>query len=200
MALLTIIYVTMTGRSSRLATLLAVASVVCIVGLAAPDANAIIRRRTITPEVDTGLPVRTDGRQVSMTGPMACDPGENWEVRATLTEGSARGGGRSEGVCRGDPQEWVVRVTVDDPTARFEPGAASGCAVLRTVKDGAETDRHEWCNDIRLVSAEGGAADDGDGNAVSWVALAVAAVAALVAIAALVRARRGDAGRPEASA
>ncbi len=157
-------------------------------------AEAIIRRRTITPEVDTGLPIRTDGRHVSMTGPMACDPGEGWEVTATLLQRGSRGTGRSEGMCRGDIQEWVVRV-VAEGGGTFEPGAARGCAVLRTLSQGAETDRHEWCNDIRLVAA--GASDDGDDGddgegAVSWIALAVAGVAGVVAIAALLRPRRAS--------
>jgi hypothetical protein len=165
------------------ATLVLVTLVLVGVSGMAP-ADAIIRRRTITPEVDTGLPIRTQGRQVSMTGPMACDPGETWEVRANLTQGRIRGEGRSEGVCRGDIQEWVVRVAAQGDAA-FEPGDARGCAVLRTLKDGAQTDSHEWCNEIRLI----GASDDGDGGtgAISWVALGVGAVAVVVALAALLR-------------
>ena len=165
---------------------------VLIVGvLWAPAADALIRRRTITPEVDTGLPIRTDGRHVSVTGPMACDPGETWEVRATLTQGGARGEGRNEGACRGEIQEWVVRVVAAGQAVRFDPGAARGCAVLRTIRDDAQTDRHEWCNDVVLAAAgaesEGG--DDGD-DTVSWVALAVGALAVVVAVVALVRPRR----------
>ena len=161
-----------------------------LVGLAPDPAGAIIRRRTITPEVDTGLPIRTDGRQVSMTGPMACDPGENWEVNGTLTQGRSRGVGRGEGVCRGDIQEWVVRIAAEGEV-RFEPGQARGCAVLRTLRSGAETDRHEWCNDIVLAAAGSGSdeGDDGDGT-VSWIALVVGALAAVVALAALLRPRR----------
>jgi hypothetical protein len=165
---------------------------VLIVGvLWAPAADALIRRRTITPEVDTGLPVRTDGRHVSVTGPMACDRGETWEVEATLTQGGVRGTGRSEGTCRGDVQEWVVRAVAAGEAATFEPGAARACAVLRTLKDDAQTDRHQWCNDVVLAAAgadsEGG--DDGEG-AVSWVALAVGGLAVVVAVVALVRPRR----------
>jgi hypothetical protein len=122
-----------------------------------------------------------------MTGPMACDPGESWEVTATLVQEGSRGGGRSEGACRGDVQEWVVRVAAEGD-ARFEAGAAQGCAVLRTLKDAAETDRHQWCNDIRLIA--GTASGDDENSPISWVALAVAALAAVVAIAALVRPRR----------
>lgn len=159
-----------------------------VVGLIGPDAaDAIIRRRTISPEVDTGLPIRTDGRHVSMTGPMACDPGEMWEVRGNLSQGESRGGGRSEGACRGDIQEWVVRVVAEGDGV-FEPGEARGCAVLRTLREGTQTDRHEWCNDIKLVAA--GADDDGE-SSTSWVALAVGAVAVIVAVVALIRPRRG---------
>lgn len=177
----------MTRRLSLFAWCLVLVAAPLAVALVSADAaDAIIRRRTITPEVDTGLPIRTDGRQVSMTGPMACDPGEAWEVRANLTQGESRGGGRSEGACRGDIQEWVVRVAADGDVV-FEPGEARGCAVLRTLKEGAQTDSHEWCNDIELVAA--GAAEDGD-SPISWVALAVGAVAVAVAVAALVRPRR----------
>jgi hypothetical protein len=182
----------MKRRALLLAVLGAVASSALVVGVVGtPAADAIIRRRTITPEVDTGLPIRTEGRHVSMTGPMACDPGENWEVRAELTQASARGGGRSEGVCRGDIQEWVVRVAAEGTTTRFEPGEARGCAVLRTLREGAQTDRHEWCNDIVLISAGEESDDDEDGaGAISWIALAVGAAGVVVAVAALLRPRR----------
>ncbi len=166
------------------------AAALLVIGLLSDAAGAIIRRRTITPEVDTGLPIRADGRQVSMTGPMACDPGENWEVNGTLNQGGSQGRGRAEGVCRGDIQEWVVRIAAEGDV-RFGPGAARGCAVLRTLKNGAETDRHDWCNDIVLAVA-GGSSDDGDGggDTVSWIALVVGALAAVVALAALLRPRR----------
>lgn len=169
---------------------LLLAATVLVVGLGWSPAHALIRRRTITPEVDTGLPIRTDGRQVSMTGPMACDPGENWEVSGTLIQGGSQGRGRGEGVCRGDIQEWVVRIAAEGE-AIFEAGAARGCAVLRTLKSTAETDRHEWCNDIVLALA-GDGSDEGDDGAdmVSWVALVVGALAAVVALAALLRPRR----------
>lgn len=181
----------MTRRVLLLAVLAALGVSALLTGVVGTTpADAIIRRRTITPEVDTGLPIRTEGRHVSMTGPMACDPGENWEVRAELTQAFARGSGRSEGACRGDIQEWVVRVAAEDATARFEPGEARGCAVLRTLREGAQTDRHEWCNDIVLVSA-GEESDDDDGeSAISWVALAVGAAGVLVAVVALLRPRR----------
>ncbi|HEX2043409.1 MAG TPA: hypothetical protein VHF24_12310 [Acidimicrobiales bacterium] len=178
-------------RRRRLAVLsLALVAGTVLFGALAGPSVAIIRRRTITPEVDTGLPIRTDGRQVSMTGPMACDPGENWEVSGRLTQGVSRGGGRSEGICRGDIQEWVVRVAAEGDV-RFEPGPAQGCAVLRTLRNGVETDRHEWCNDIALAAA-GTESDDGDeGSTVSWVALVVGGLAAVVALAALLRPHRG---------
>ena len=160
--------------------------------LAAPSApgvaDAIIRRRTITPEVDTGLPIRTDGRHVSMSGAFACDPGENWEVAADLTQDGSKGGGRSQGVCRGDVQEWLVRA-VAEGNAVFEPGEARACAVLRTLRDTAQTDRHEWCNDVVLTAAGGGTTEDDDDGVISWVALAVGAVAILFALAALARKR-----------
>jgi hypothetical protein len=180
----------MTGRLRLVVLCLVSAAVLLVIGTADPG-GAIIRRRTITPEVDTGLPVRTDGHHVSMTGPMACDPGESWEVTADLTQSGARGGGRGEGVCRGDVQEWVVRV-VGEGDARFRPGPARGCAVLRTLKDRAETDRHQWCNDIRLIAAGAPGEDDGENGegALSWVALAVGVVAVVVAVVALIRPRR----------
>jgi hypothetical protein len=166
------------------------ATAVLVVGLGWSPAGALIRRRTITPEVDTGLPIRTDGRQVSMTGPMACDPGENWEVSGTLTQAGSQGRGRGEGVCRGDIQEWVVRIAAEADVT-FKPGQARGCAVLRTLKNAAETDRHEWCNEIVLALA-GSDSDEGDDGAdtVSWLALVVGALAAVVAVAALLRPRR----------
>ncbi|MDQ3978885.1 MAG: hypothetical protein M3314_04965 [Actinomycetota bacterium] len=163
-----------------------------LAGPSGPEvAEAIIRRRTITPEVDTGLPIRTDGRHVSVSGAFACDPGENWEVTTELTQGGSRGGGRSQGVCRGDVQEWVVRA-VAEGSGIFEPGEARGCAVLRTLRDTAETDRHEWCNDVVLTSAAGGGTDDEAEGLVSWVALGVGALAVLVALVALVRPRQAS--------
>ncbi|HEV3402539.1 MAG TPA: hypothetical protein VG078_12010 [Acidimicrobiales bacterium] len=177
----------MTRRLFPPALCLAVAAAALLVALSPGPAGALIRRRTITPEVDTGLPIRTDGRQVSMTGPMACDPGENWEVNGTLTQGGSRGVGRGEGACRGDIQEWVVRIAAEG-AVRFEPGQARGCAALRTLRSGTETDRHEWCNDIVLAAA---GSDEGDGDGtISWIALVVGALAAVVALAALIRPRR----------
>ncbi len=174
----------------RLVPSLLTAALLLLGVLGAPAADAVIRRRTITPEVDTGLPIRTDGRHVSVTGPMACDPGDSWEVQATLTQGRVRGTGRSEGACRGDIQEWVGRVA-GATAATFEPGAARGCAVLRTLRDDVQTDRHQWCNDVVLAAAgaESDGGDDGDA-VVSWVALAVGGLAGLVAAVALVRPRR----------
>jgi hypothetical protein len=177
------------GRRTGLYLVLATMAVMVASLFDGDGAGAIIRRRTITPEVDTGLRIHTDGRHVSMTGPMACDPGENWEVRANLTQAGNRGNGRSEGVCRGDIQEWVVRVAVAADPMRFTPGPARGCAVLRTLNGSTETDRHDWCNDIRLVSTEGGSDGvDRDGT-ISWVALALGGVAVIVALAALARSR-----------
>ena len=176
-------------RSSLYLVLLgAIVATVAVGILRADTSEARIRNHTISPEVDTGLRIQTDGRHVSMTGPMACDPGENWEVQGNLTQGGTRGEGRSEGVCRGDIQEWVTRIAAQG-SGTFAPGSARGCAVLRTIKGSAETDRHEWCNDIRLVAA-GAGPEEGTDGVISWVALAVAGVAALVAIAALVRPRR----------
>ena len=200
----------MVRRGWQLAWLLALGAVLFLVGVLAsppqrtsgssallsaplaPDvADALIRRRTITPEVDTGLPIRTDGRHVSMSGAFACDPGENWEVSADLTQEGSRGAGRSQGTCRGDIQEWVVRA-VGESGSVFDPGQARACAVLRTLEDTAETDRHQWCNNVVLTAAgAGGTASDDDESVLSWVALGVGAVAVLVAFAALLRPRRG---------
>jgi hypothetical protein len=180
----------MTRRLFRPLVGLALVAAALAVGGGAGPSDAVIRRRTITPEVDTGLPIRADGRQVSMTGPMACDPGENWEVSGTLSQAGSRGSGRAEGVCRGDIQEWVVRIAAEGDRS-FEPGAARGCAVLRTLRTAAETDRHEWCNDIVLAAAGAGSDGGNDGgDAISWVALVVGALAAVVALAALLRPRR----------
>lgn len=180
-------------RCWRIALCLALGALVFVVGtFAPPAANAIIKRRTITPEVDTGLPIRTDGRHVSMTGAFACDAGENWDIATELTQGVSVARGRSQGVCRGDVQEWLVRA-VTDGSAVVRAGKARGCAVLRTLRDTAETDRHEWCNDVVLISATGGGAqEDRDDSVVSWVALGVGALAVLVALAALVRPRRAS--------
>ncbi len=51
------------GLGLMLVAMAAVVVTTVTTGLGDDPAGAIIRRRTITPEVDTGLRIQTDGRQ-----------------------------------------------------------------------------------------------------------------------------------------
>lgn len=115
----------------------------------APIEPALLRRRTITPEFNPPLGIRF-GRVVYSRGPIACDPGEAFEVRVTITQGAATGQGRTAGRCTGGPQEWTVAV-VASTSASFTPGPAHACGVA-TTRLNTVTDSFSWCADPVLIA------------------------------------------------
>lgn len=167
------------------------------------DADAIIRRRTITPEFDTRAPLREEGRDVSVGGPLTCEAGNQWRIDVDVRQGRARERARTAGMCTGTVQEWRGRVAGAGP-GTFKPGSARACGrLVATKQSGAVTQRRRWCRDVTLVSetaavpsaAAAGADDDDDddddGKTLSVVALVLAALALLFGVMTLARARRG---------
>lgn len=165
-----------------------------LVGAMSP---AAVARRVITEEVDSPLQLRLGGLDVTLTGPLACDRGQAWEITAELTQDDVAGRGRNDGMCKGDdPLEWTVRATSDTDDEVFATGAARACATLVLRRDGTETDTKDWCNDVQLVVA-GRDGRVGSTRVVAWAAAATGALALVAAVTALVSLRRG-AGLPGA--
>lgn len=167
--------------------------------LAPGDAQAVLRRRTITPEFDTRANLRVQGRDVSLGGPLSCGAGEGWRIDVTVTQGRSRETARTAGNCTGTVQEWRGRVA-GDRLRTFRPGSARACArLVTTATDGDITDRKRWCRDVTLVSeaapavpaaAEEDEDDDDGGDTLSVVALIVAGLALLFGALTFVLARR----------
>lgn len=117
--------------------------------VAVPVEPAVIRRRTITPEFDPPLDLRA-GRVVVARGSLACDEGEVFTVRVTLTQDGTSGTGRTAGRCTGEVQQWTAVVVARGGT--FSEGPAHACAVATTRRIGV-TDTFEWCADPVLADA-----------------------------------------------
>jgi hypothetical protein len=111
--------------------------------------EALIRRRTITPEFDPPLDVRA-GRVIFARGFVACDPGEVFTIEVEVTQGDATAHGRTAGRCTGEVQEWTAPA-VARRGATFSPGPAHACATATTRRAGV-TDTFQWCADPVLTA------------------------------------------------
>ena len=135
----------------RLVLLSAVVGMITLV-LAQP-ALAAIFQNTIDPDVDLGY----QGRQLLVSGPIACDEGELLFLELTVTQSTtgASGSGRTLLHCTGELQHWEVQVHAHRRQA-FEAGPAEACARGITLLRGQVTDEREWCaaNGVTLVPAE----------------------------------------------
>jgi hypothetical protein len=114
-------------------------------------AYARIRREIISPQFVTPVTLPTEGGDLSVSGPVACDRGETVRVRAVVFQEAtgAFGEGRWEGACMGDVQAWTATAALLG-TAQYTPGAARGCAWATTSSAGGATDTHHWCEDLDL--------------------------------------------------
>lgn len=117
--------------------------------LVAGTAFARVVRNTIDP---VAL-VSHQGRQLVLTGPVACDRSEWIEQRVTVTQRAtgAVAEGRLRFVCGTDQQQWEVRAAAHGNEA-FEPGPATAVAVAVTGSGGVATDAHQWLVNITLVA------------------------------------------------
>jgi hypothetical protein len=135
----------------RFALLSAVVGIITLV-LAQP-ALAAIFQNTIDPDVHLGY----QGRQLLVSGPIACDAGELLFLELTVTQSAtgATGSGRALLHCTGDLQQWEVHVQAHRRQA-FDAGPAEACAHGITLLRGQVTDEREWCaaNGVTLTPAE----------------------------------------------
>lgn len=129
--------------------LVSAAVVLTLAGIfVAPMAFARITMNTIDP-----LAIVTDnGRQIIVTGPVACTAGERAYHRVTVTQRStgAVAEGRTLINCTGDIQQWEVHASTQGKET-FEEGPATAVGVARTTARGETTDAHQWLVDITLV-------------------------------------------------
>jgi hypothetical protein len=102
--------------------------------------------------IDPVAVVTDDGRQLRITGPIACTTTERVTLQVTVTQRTtgAVAQGRAHFLCTGQLQHWDVWVTHDGPES-FEEGAATAVALARTRVQGKPTDVHQWLVDVTLA-------------------------------------------------
>jgi hypothetical protein len=117
-------------------------------GFGAHAAFARITANTIDPVAV----VADNGRDVIVTGPLACTAGERAYLRVTVTQRAtgAVAEGRTLITCIESTQQWEVHASTQGPET-FEEGPATATAVARTTELGETTDAHQWLVDIALV-------------------------------------------------
>jgi hypothetical protein len=124
--------------------------VAIVVGVfAAPMAFARITANTIDPVAR----VTDHGRQLVVTGPIACAEGERLHLRVTVTQRTtgAVAEGRTLVPCTGATQQWEVRASAHGRET-FEEGPATAVALGRTTEGGTTTDAHQWLVDVTLTA------------------------------------------------
>jgi hypothetical protein len=78
-----------------------------------------------TVSVDNTATVSPNGRQVHVSGELACDPGDRRStVIVTVTNSVASASGKSGVACRDGVTPWEATVRVRGPGPLFEAGAA----------------------------------------------------------------------------
>lgn len=117
--------------------------------LVAPMAFARITANTI----DAVATVTDHGRQLVVTGPIACTEGERLSLRVTVTQRAtgAVAMGRTVVSCTGGNQQWEVHASARGKET-FEVGPATAAALGRTSERGTITDAHQWLVDIALAA------------------------------------------------
>jgi hypothetical protein len=95
--------------------------------------------------------LRSDGRALTLSGPVRCTSGGRIRIDVTVTQRStgslARGTWR--GRCRGSAQRWRV------PAARaltgaFDGGQITACAAAAAANATRATDATQWCRVVSL--------------------------------------------------
>ena len=97
-----------------------------------------------------------DSHQAFISGPIACMPGESFDLQVTLTQGSSstEGSGSLSAPCQGGVQRWTVKVMAL-AGASFAPGPARACTVGTLYQANSVMDTRQWCRDIALLGHEG---------------------------------------------
>ena len=93
-----------------------------------------------------------DGRSVLIETALACDPGEFFQLRVTLTQKSTQAlmEGRTHGECTGSISSFTVSLQDPHSDSVVEPGAARalGLVITRDGDTGEVTDAHQWQKDL----------------------------------------------------
>ncbi len=96
--------------------------------------------------------VADQGRQVTVTGPIAVTTGERTELRVTVTQRST--GAVAEGIIfftgAGQTNQWEVTVMAEGRAA-FEAGPATVVGLARSSINGQATDAHQWLVNVTLL-------------------------------------------------
>ena len=121
---------------------------ILVVAFITPATFARIVRNT----VDSVATVTDNGRQIIVTGPMACIESQRADLRVTVTQRStgAVAEGRALVTCTGDTLQWEVHVLIQGKET-FEEGPAIAVAIASTSDRGDTDDAHQWLVSIRLV-------------------------------------------------
>jgi hypothetical protein len=92
------------------------------------------------------------GRELTVTGPIACTAGERLTLRVTVTQRStgAVAEGHTRFMCTGALQQWEVRI-VRHKKAAFAAGTATAVARANSTAQGEPTDAHQWLVECTLV-------------------------------------------------
>ncbi len=96
--------------------------------------------------------LKSKGRKVTVSGPVQCDLGGNFELRVTVTQEStgAMAEGECKGECTGQVQKWEVNAILHGDTL-FEEGPAEASARHCIQRHGKASSAHQWCKDIVVV-------------------------------------------------
>ena len=96
--------------------------------------------------------VADQGRQVTVTGPIAVTDSERTELRVTVTQRST--GAVAEGVIfftgTGQTNQWEV-TAITEGRAAFEAGPATVVGLARSSVNGQATDAHQWLVNVTLL-------------------------------------------------
>ena len=103
--------------------------------------------------IDPVALVTHQGRQLVVTGPVACDRIEWVDQRVTVTQRAtgAVAEGRVRFVCSTGQQQWEVHAAAHGNEV-FAPGPATAVAVAVSGSGGGATDAHQWLVNITLVA------------------------------------------------
>ena len=112
-------------------------------------------RRIISPttEIDLDLMLSNRGRQVHVTGPIACTQAQlQVIIRVTVTQRDtgALAEGRWQGACTTRTRTWRTTVAADGLAAPFAAGAGQACALGVVYERGRRIDAFQWCREVRL--------------------------------------------------
>ena len=103
--------------------------------------------------IDTVGIVTGEGRQVTVTGPIAVTAGERTELRVTVTQRST--GAVAEGVIfltgTGQTNQWEI-TAIAEGRAAFQAGPATVVGLARSSSQSKATDAHQWLVNVTLLS------------------------------------------------